>query len=43
MLTIYKHFICTALYDAAKSGDETAVRRLLVVHVNVDCMPYQVV
>ena len=30
-----------ALCDAAKRGDVPAVRRLLV-HVNVDCTPYQV-
>ena len=31
-----------ALYDAAKSGDVSAVRRLIAAHVNVDCISHQV-
>ena len=30
------------LYDAAKRGDVTAVRRLIASCVSVDCTPYQV-
>ena len=28
-----------ALYEAAKLGDESAVRRLVAANVNVDCTP----
>ena len=31
-----------ALYDAARRGDVSAVKRLIAGHVNVDCTPYQV-
>ena len=31
-----------ALFDAAKSGNISAVRRLIAAHVNIDCTPYQV-
>ena len=31
-----------ALYDAAEKGDESAMRRLIAAHVNVDSTPYQV-
>ena len=31
-----------ALYDAAKRGDVSTVRRLIASHVNVDCTPYEV-
>ena len=31
-----------AVYDAARRGDVSAVRRLIAAHVNVDCTPYQV-
>ena len=45
------YYICTsftilqdekALFDAAESGDVSAVRRIIATHVNVDCTPYQV-
>ena len=31
-----------ALYDAARRGDVSAVKRLIAGQVNVDCTPYQV-
>ena len=31
-----------ALYDAARGGDVSAVRRLLASNVNINCTPYPV-